>query len=83
MLHGVVLRADRPSRLSYTLGEVPDAPSAYVTWEVQPAPTVTAVCLFVDEPDPGPISEGELEAIWLPNLQEAQALFERAHEDSA
>jgi len=73
-LIGEVLLADRPRRLSYTLGERLTEPSAYVTWQVQSHPSGTVVRLYVDEPDPSP--GADLELTWLPVLAALQAQLE-------
>jgi hypothetical protein len=58
-----VLRADPPRFLSYTLGDEPDNPSVYVTWEICAAHAETSVRLYIDEPDPSPPNETEF--VWL------------------
>jgi hypothetical protein len=76
-LAGVVLVADRPRRLSYTLGDTTREPSVYVTWELRADPAGTVVRLYVDELDPDPDTAAELESVWLPVLSELQLDLER------
>ena len=64
-LTGEILAAERPRRLSYTLGDRPGAPSAYVSWELRDAGDVTIIRLYVDEPWPEPGAAGELDIAWL------------------
>jgi uncharacterized protein YndB with AHSA1/START domain len=63
-LVGEVLIADRPRRLSYTLGEQ----EMYVTWELRPVDDGTVIRLTVDEPWPLVEDADDLEAAWLPVL---------------
>jgi len=65
ILRGEVLSAERPHRLSYTLGEHPAAPSVYVTWQLCRRDGSTIIRLFVDEPGSSPGCHDELELIWL------------------
>lgn len=65
---GEVLVADRPRRLSYTLGDHPGEPSVYITWELRPLDDATIVRLAVDEPWPLADTADDLEAAWLPVL---------------
>ena len=67
-LTGVVLAADRPRRLTYTLGDSAEKPSVYVTWEIRTDSCGTVVRLYVDEVDPVAGSAEELESVWLPVL---------------
>ena len=69
-LMGVVLLADRPRRLSYTLGDCDNQPSVYVTWEICPSSAGTVVRLFVDDLDPEPDTTTDVESVWLPVLSE-------------
>jgi uncharacterized protein YndB with AHSA1/START domain len=64
-LYGEVLAAERPHRLSYTLGEAPADPSVYVTWQLLPFDGTTMVRLYADEPSPSSGDHEELELIWL------------------
>lgn len=67
-IHGEVLAADPPHRLSYTLGERQSDPTVYVTWELRSGDGLTIVRLYIDEPDANPDSEDDLDIIWLPIL---------------
>jgi uncharacterized protein YndB with AHSA1/START domain len=69
-LVGEVLVAERPRRLSYTLGDRPGEPSVYLTWELRPLDDATVIRLFVDEPWPPAYADDvdDLEATWLPAL---------------
>lgn len=64
-IYGDVLTADKPHRLSYTLGDSPADPSVYVTWQLWWRENSTIVRLFVDEPGPYAGTPDELELIWL------------------
>jgi uncharacterized protein YndB with AHSA1/START domain len=63
-LSGEVLVADRPRRLSYTLGEQ----AIYVTWELRSVDEGTVIRLTVDEPWPLAEEVDDVEAAWLPVL---------------
>jgi uncharacterized protein YndB with AHSA1/START domain len=67
-LTGDVLVAERPGRLSYTLGDRPGQPSVYVNWELRALGDATIVRLYVDEPWPDADPTDDLEAAWLPVL---------------
>jgi uncharacterized protein YndB with AHSA1/START domain len=67
-LEGTVLAAERPGRLSYTLGASTDEVAAYVTWEIRRCPTGTVVRLYLDEADSHSGTTDELEEAWLPVL---------------
>jgi hypothetical protein len=67
-LVGDVLVADRPRRLTYTLGDRLGEPSVYVTWELRSHAEGTVVRLAVDEPWPFTDDTDDLEATWLPVL---------------
>ena len=80
-LVGIVVVANRPQRLSYTLGDHADAPGAYVNWELRRDPAGTAIRLYIDEIDPcGDVAEA-LEAAWLPVLAALQAQLDAAIPD--
>jgi uncharacterized protein YndB with AHSA1/START domain len=76
-LTGVVLVADRPGRLTYTLGDTAEQPSFYVTWEICPGQAGTVVRLFVDDLDPEPDTTTDLESVWLPVLSELRLRLDR------
>jgi len=67
-LTGEVLNADRPHRLSYTLGDRPGDPSVYVTWEMCRRDNSTIIRLYLDDPYPQADAADDLEATWLPVL---------------
>jgi hypothetical protein len=67
-LTGEVLVSEPYRRLSYTLGERPGQPSAYVNWELRTADGLTYLRLYVDELRPEPGAGDELEVAWLPVL---------------
>ena len=67
-LTGEVLVAERPRRLSYTLGDRSGEPSAYVSWELRTVDDATIIRLYVDEPLPQADVTDDLEAAWLPVL---------------
>ena len=76
-LTGDVLVADRPRRLSYTLGDRSGQPSVYVNWELRALGDATIVRLYVDEPWPDADPTGDLEAAWLPVLYDLVAYLDR------
>lgn len=76
-LTGEVLAAERPRRLSYTLGDPAGVPSAYVSWELRAADGVTIIRLYVDEPWPEPGAADELEIAWLRVLSGLVSYLER------
>jgi uncharacterized protein YndB with AHSA1/START domain len=76
-LTGDVLAAERPRRLSYTLGDQPGEPSAYVSWELRAAGDVTIIRLYVDEPWPDPGASEDLEIAWLRVLSGLVSYLER------
>ncbi len=63
-----VLVAERPRRLSYTLGDRPGEPAVYVSWELRAIGDATIIRLYVDEPLPQADVTDDLEAAWLPVL---------------
>jgi len=67
-LTGDVLVAERPRRLSYTLGDRPGQPSVYDNWELRALGHATIVRLHVDEPWPDADPADDLETAWLPVL---------------
>jgi uncharacterized protein YndB with AHSA1/START domain len=67
-LSGEVLRADRPRRLSYTLGASGGQPSLFVTWELRPGSEGTFIRLSLDESAPDAGTSEELEVAWFPIL---------------
>jgi hypothetical protein len=77
-LTGVVLAADRPRLLSYTLGDTAEKPLVYVTWELRADPAGTVVRLYVDEVDPVRGSAEELESVWLPVLTSLRLQLDRS-----
>ena len=80
-LTGDVLVADRPRRLSYTLGDRSGQPSVYVNWELRALGDATIVRLYVDEPWPDADPTGDLEAAWLPVLYDLVAYLDRVSGD--
>jgi uncharacterized protein YndB with AHSA1/START domain len=76
-LTGEILSAEPPRRLSYTLGDRPGAPSAYVSWELRVADDVTIIRLYVDEPWPEPGAAEDLEIAWLRVLSGLVSYLER------
>jgi uncharacterized protein YndB with AHSA1/START domain len=77
-LTGEVLVSEPYRRLSYTLGERPGQPSAYVNWELRTADGLTYLRLYVDELRPEPGAGDELEVAWLPVLCGLVAQLNRA-----
>jgi hypothetical protein len=75
-LTGDVLVAERPGRLSYTLGDRPGQPSVYVNWELRALGDATIVRLYVDEPWPDADPTDDLEAAWLPVLYDLVAYLD-------
>ena len=75
-LTGDVLVAERPRRLSYTLGDHPGQPSVYVNWELRALGDATIVRLYVDEPWPDADPTHDLEAAWLPVLYDLVAYLD-------
>ena len=75
-LTGDVLVAERPRRLSYTLGDRPGQPSVYVNWELRALGDATIVRLYVDEPWPDADPADDLEAAWLPVLYDLVAYLD-------
>ena len=75
-LTGDVLVAERPRRLSYTLGDRPGQPSVYVNWELRALGDATIVRLYVDEPWPDADPTDDLEAAWLPVLYDLVAYLD-------
>jgi uncharacterized protein YndB with AHSA1/START domain len=73
VLHGQVLFAECPSRLSYLLSAGLEQPEVYVTWEVRACGTRTIVRLSVDEADTSDTEE--VEAAWRPVVAALQALL--------
>jgi uncharacterized protein YndB with AHSA1/START domain len=73
MLHGEVLLAECPSRLSYVLAAGPGQPAVYVTWEVRACGTRSFVRLSVDEPGTG--NREEVEASWRPVVDALHSLL--------
>jgi hypothetical protein len=63
IIHGEVLFAEHPNRLSNPLAAGPEQPEAYVTWEVRECGTGAIVRLTVDEDD---TTGEEVEAAWQP-----------------
>ena len=76
-LAGAVLVADRPRRLTFTLGDRAAEPSLYVTWEVCAHPAGTVVRLYVDEIEGSAGGCIDLEAAWLPVLATLQARLDQ------
>jgi uncharacterized protein YndB with AHSA1/START domain len=70
VLIGEVLRAEPPSRLSYTLSAGRGQPDTYITWDVRASASGSIVCLFVDDLDAGDqgSAAAEIEECWLPIL---------------
>jgi uncharacterized protein YndB with AHSA1/START domain len=75
-LTGDVLVAERPRRLSYTLGDRSGQPSVYVNWELRALGDATIVRLYVDEPWPDADPTDDLEAAWLPVLYDLVAYLD-------
>ena len=75
-LTGDVLVAERPCRLSYTLGDRPGQPSVYVNWELRALGDATIVRLYVDEPWPDADPADDLEVAWLPVLYDLVAYLD-------
>lgn len=75
-LTGDILVAERPRRLSYTLGDRPGQPSVYVNWELRALGDATIVRLYVDEPWPDADPTDDLEAAWLPVLYDLVAYLD-------
>jgi hypothetical protein len=82
---GEVLAAEQGVRLSHTLGDRLDKPTAYVTWTLHPSELDqggTIVRLYVDEVDSDEALDGgddgrAAEAAWLPVLAALQAELDR------
>ncbi len=75
-LHGQVMRADRPCRLSYLLAAGPGDPPTYVTWQVRSSPAGSTIRLQIDEAESADTRE-EAEDTWLPVLAALQRHLER------
>jgi uncharacterized protein YndB with AHSA1/START domain len=73
VLHGEVLFAECPRRLSYVLAAGPEQPEVYVTWEVRASGTRSIVRLSVDEA--GTSESEEVEASWRPAVTALQAFL--------
>jgi uncharacterized protein YndB with AHSA1/START domain len=73
VVHGEVLFAECPSRLSYLLAAGPEQPEVYVTWEVWASGTRSIVRLSVTEVDTSGCEE--VEASWRPVVIALQALL--------
>jgi uncharacterized protein YndB with AHSA1/START domain len=67
-LEGIVLAAQRPGRLSYTVGAGSDEAPTYLTWEMRRCHAGTVVRLYLDEPGSPACTTDELEEVWLPVL---------------
>jgi uncharacterized protein YndB with AHSA1/START domain len=74
-LVGEVLVADRPHRLSFTLGDTLSNPSVFVTWELAHETDATIVYLTVDEPQPSRDANRQIELAWLPCLLKLTTLL--------
>ncbi len=72
VMHGEVLFAEYPNRLTYLLAAGPEQPEAYVTWEVRECGAGAIVRLSVDEAD---TTSEEVEAAWQPVVTKLQALL--------
>jgi uncharacterized protein YndB with AHSA1/START domain len=72
---GEVLTADRPHRLSFTLGDTLTDPAVFVTWELAHDTDTTIVRLTVDETEPHRDTIREMELAWLPVIQKLTALL--------
>jgi uncharacterized protein YndB with AHSA1/START domain len=68
VLTGEVLRADRPRRLSHTLGAAGGQPSLFVTWDLRRGRDGTFIRLSLDEADADAGATEELEVAWFPIL---------------
>jgi uncharacterized protein YndB with AHSA1/START domain len=74
VLVGEVLRAEPPTRLSYTLSSGRGQPDTYITWELRADLGGSIVRLFVDDPDAGGESSVDVDECWLPILAALQQL---------
>ncbi len=76
-LHGRVMHADAPCRLSYYLAAGPDDPPTYVTWQIRSSPAGSTIRLQIDETDPAVAdTDEEAEDTWLPVLAALQRHLE-------
>jgi uncharacterized protein YndB with AHSA1/START domain len=66
ILFGEVLTAERPQRLSFTLGDTPCEPSVFITWELACDVDTTIVRLTIDETQPRGDATREIELAWIP-----------------
>lgn len=78
-LEGIVLAAQRPGRLSYTLGGGSDDVATYVTWELRRCATGTVVRLYLDEAGSHSRTTDDLEEAWLPVLSGLAAHLAACH----
>ncbi len=72
VMHGEVLLAECPNRLSHLPAAGPEQPEAYVTGEVRECGAGAIVRLSVDEAD---TASEEVEAAWQPVVTTLQALL--------
>jgi uncharacterized protein YndB with AHSA1/START domain len=70
VMHGEVLFAEYPNRLTYLLAAGPEQPEVYVTWEVRECGAGAIVRLSVDEAD---TASEEVEAAWQPVVTKLRA----------
>jgi len=73
VMHGEVLFAAYPNRLTYVLSSGPEQPDVYITWEISGCGTGSIVHLSVVESDDS--DNEELEAVWQPVVMALQALL--------
>jgi len=73
VMHGEVLFAAYPNRLTYALSSGPEQPEVYITWEISGCGTGSIVHLSVVDSDDSD-NEG-LEAVWQPVVMALQALL--------
>jgi uncharacterized protein YndB with AHSA1/START domain len=72
---GEVLTADRPHRLSFTLGHTLADAAVFVTWELAPDRDRTIVRLTVDETEAHCDASRGMELAWLPVIQTLTTLL--------
>ncbi len=75
-LHGQVMYAEPPCRLSYLLAAGPEDPPTYVTWQIRSSPDGSTIRLQIDETGTADTLE-EAEDTWLPVLAALQRHLER------
>jgi uncharacterized protein YndB with AHSA1/START domain len=76
ILVGEVLAADRPHRLSFTLGDTLTDPSVFITWDLARDTDTTIIRLTVDETQPHRDAAREMELAWLPLILRLTALLD-------